>query len=115
MLSDFGYCENKGYLPKPSLQYNVGSPGFMAPESIVGNRYSESSEVWSLGAILYEMMSGRNYTNGRPVMEAIMMIRKEGPYYPSNASPFTKMLIKECMMLKPEKRMKVKELKQFLQ
>lgn len=94
VLSDFGYCEYEGYITKPKLQYNVGSPGFMAPESIVGNIYSEKSEVWALGAILYEMISGRNYTNGKPVMDAIMGIKKNGPSYPPNASPFTKMLIK---------------------
>ena len=114
VLSDFGYCEMTGFLPKPSLQYNVGSPGFMAPESIVGNMYSENSEVWSLATILYEMMTGRNYTNGKPVMEAVMLIKKQGPYYPENSSQFTKKLIKDCMMLKPEERMKVKALKKIL-
>ena len=114
VISDFGYCENLGQFRRPSLQYNVGSPGFMAPESIVGNLYSENSEVWSLGAILYEMMTGSNYTNGRPVMEAIMLISQRGPYYPENASELTKWLIKKCMMLKPEERIKVKELKRFM-
>lgn len=40
VLSDFGYAEITGFLPKPQLSYNVGSPGYMAPESIVGNLYS---------------------------------------------------------------------------
>ena len=83
----------------------------MAPESIVGNLYSENSQVWSLGAILYEMMTGKNYTNGKPVMQAVMLIKKQGPYYPDNSSPLTKQIIKECMMLKPENRLKVKALK----
>lgn len=59
-------------------------------------------------------MTGRNYTNGKPVMEAVMMIKKQGPYYPENSSPFARMLIKECMMLRPENRMKVKKLKELL-
>ena len=44
-----------------------------------------------------------------------MMIKKQGPYYPENASDFTRMLIKECMRLKPEERMKVKQLKKLLE
>jgi serine/threonine protein kinase len=31
VICDFGYCEIVGYLPKPTLQYNVGSPAYMAP------------------------------------------------------------------------------------
>lgn len=31
-IIDFGYCQIKGYT-KPTLQYNVGSPSYMAPES----------------------------------------------------------------------------------
>ena len=29
-IIDFGYCEIEGY-KKPDLQYNVGSPSYMAP------------------------------------------------------------------------------------
>ena len=35
-------------------------------------------------------------------MEAVMLIKKQGPYYPENSSEFVKMLIKECMMLRPD-------------
>ncbi len=31
-IIDFGYCEIEGH-EKPSLEYNVGSPSYMAPES----------------------------------------------------------------------------------
>jgi serine/threonine-protein kinase ULK2 len=38
-IIDFGYCEIKGY-PKPKLEYNVGSPSYMAPEAFLDNEYS---------------------------------------------------------------------------
>jgi serine/threonine protein kinase len=37
VICDFGYCEIAGYLPKPKMYYNVGSPAYMAPESITKN------------------------------------------------------------------------------
>lgn len=38
-IIDFGYCEISGY-PKPSLEYNVGSPSYMSPEAFLDNLYS---------------------------------------------------------------------------
>lgn len=52
VIIDFGYCEMiMG--KKPTIKYNVGSPSYMAPESYYKSRYSEKSDIWSLGAILY--------------------------------------------------------------
>lgn len=41
-IIDFGYCEIEGY-SKPSLEYNVGSPSYMAPESFDLNIYNEKT------------------------------------------------------------------------
>lgn len=38
-IIDFGYCSIQGYIP-PSLEYNVGSPSYMAPESFDRNVYN---------------------------------------------------------------------------
>lgn len=38
-IIDFGYCSIQGYAP-PSLEYNVGSPSYMAPESFDRNVYN---------------------------------------------------------------------------
>lgn len=40
VICDFGYSEVTGYMPKPKMYYNVGSPAYMAPESIVGSLYN---------------------------------------------------------------------------
>ena len=53
ILIDFGYCEFVDEKNKPRIPYNVGSTGYMSPESYNHNKYSEKSDVWSLGVILH--------------------------------------------------------------
>lgn len=38
--------------------FNVGSPAYMSPEAFLKTLYSEKSDVWALGVILYEMLTG---------------------------------------------------------
>jgi serine/threonine protein kinase len=40
------------------MMYNVGSPAYMAPEAFNENQYSEKSDVWALGIVLHEMLTG---------------------------------------------------------
>jgi serine/threonine protein kinase len=51
-IIDFGYCEIKGY-KRPEIDYNVGSPSYMSPESFSKNQYSEKSEIWAVGVTFY--------------------------------------------------------------
>ena len=56
------------------------------------------------------MLQGRSFAHGRDVMEAVMDIHKKGPYRADGASEFSQRLIKECMMLHPNDRIKLKDL-----
>ena len=54
-LADFGYCT---LLRRVSIKepYNVGTPLYMAPETLSSNFYSEKSDIWSLGVTLHELL-----------------------------------------------------------
>ena len=56
-IIDFGYCE-KISTQSQHLAYNVGSPAYMSPEAYNESYYSEKSDVWALGIILHEMLTG---------------------------------------------------------
>lgn len=49
--------------------YNVGSPSYMAPEAYNFTKYSEKSDLWALGVIFYEMLSGEAFDQGLNVDE----------------------------------------------
>ena len=56
------------------------------------------------------MLQGVSFVHGREVMEAIMQIKRAGPYVPDGASEISKRIVKECMMLRPVDRISLKNL-----
>lgn len=67
-IIDFGYCEMEQISGKPKMFYNVGSPRYMSPEAYQSNKYSEKSDIWAIGIIFYEMLTGTNFDKGKSVV-----------------------------------------------
>lgn len=56
-LADFG-CSALLLHPSHRLSERAGTPGYMAPEVLLACDYSSQADVWSLGVLLFEMLSG---------------------------------------------------------
>lgn len=51
-VADFGFCKNlEG--TEDVTDTMLGSPIYMAPEVIRGERYTIKADIWSLGVVLY--------------------------------------------------------------
>jgi serine/threonine-protein kinase len=53
----------------------LGSPKFMSPEQLMGSKVDSRTDIWSIGAILYAMLTGRSpypYSNAPQMFVAIM-------------------------------------------
>ena len=56
-LGDFGFARSLTFQSLASTL--CGSPLYMAPEILKGEKYDAKSDLWSVGTIIYEMLVGR--------------------------------------------------------
>src|SRR3989442_6417808 len=57
----------------------MGTVGYMSPEHLKGHAVDHRSDIFSFGAILYEMLSGRRAFHGESAAETMSAILKEDP------------------------------------
>jgi len=59
-IVDFGVAaaQREGDTQLTKTGYVIGSPKYMAPEQILGKKVDERADIYALGVMLYEMMTG---------------------------------------------------------
>ena len=86
----------------------LGTAGYMSPEQVRGRPVDHRSDIFSFGAVLYEMLSGRRAFHGDSAIETLNAILKEEP--PGIAatnpqtSPALERLVCHCLEKSPERR-----------
>jgi serine/threonine protein kinase len=76
ILADFGFAA-RVYSPK-SLTKQCGTPYFVAPEILLQNGYDTQSDMWSVGIIIYSLLSGGLPFTGKTHLELFKAIIKGG-------------------------------------
>lgn len=88
----------------------VGTPAFMSPEQVMGKQLEVTSDVYSLGCVMYHCLTGEPPFVGETKMETMLMHlnSKPEPINPSNGepriSPFLEMIILKTLEKNPANR-----------
>jgi eukaryotic-like serine/threonine-protein kinase len=86
----------------------MGTLGYISPEQIKNEPADARSDIFALGAVLYEMLSGQRAFRGDSTAEIMVTILKEDPPDLSltnqNVSPGLERLVRHCIEKNPERR-----------
>jgi Tol biopolymer transport system component len=86
----------------------MGTVGYMSPEQVRGVAVDHRSDIFSFGAVLYEMLTGSRAFQRETAAETMTAVLKEEPLEPASAvgadASALLPVLRHCLEKKPEKR-----------
>ncbi|MBV9609862.1 MAG: PD40 domain-containing protein, partial [Acidobacteria bacterium] len=86
----------------------LGTVGYMAPEQVRGQATDQRCDIFSFGAILYEMISGKRAFRGETTADTMSAILKEDPPELSETNravpPAIERIVRHCLEKNPAER-----------
>lgn len=86
----------------------LGTPGYMSPEQIRGESPGPASDVYALGVMFYEMLTGHRPHTGRTVPELFAAVLRDDPRPPALLAPDCPAplgrLVERCLARDPHER-----------
>jgi serine/threonine protein kinase len=78
-IMDFGLAMPKGQVKIAEIGAVLGTVTYMSPEQAQGEDVDHRSDIWSLGVVLYEMVTGKMPFQGDSTLSVIHAILNEKP------------------------------------
>ena len=106
VLADFGVAKRMGDQAGQTMHGEAfGTPSYISPEQVEGQAVSGATDIYSLGGIFFEMLTGRKPYVAETLTELISMhVHAQLPRLPDNLSSYQP-LLNRMMAKDPKKRL----------
>lgn len=108
-ITDFGLAkqlDDDADLTRTGLV--MGTPGYMAPEQTTGQPVGPLADVYALGVILYELLTGQPPFQADSAFETLRRVREDDPLLPrrlqAHVPPDLQTICLKCLEKDPERR-----------
>src|SRR5438093_9934227 len=99
-IVDFGVAaaQREGDTQLTKTGYVIGSPKYMAPEQILGKKVDERADIYAVGVMLYEMLTGQPpYSRGDHMSVMYQHVQGKAPG-PKDINPTTPRVLSLLLM-----------------
>jgi WD40 repeat protein len=109
-ITDFGLAKKLDEQGQTQSGAILGTPSYMAPEQAggKGKEIGPAADVWALGAILYELLTGRPPFKAATTMDTLFQVLADDPVPPTRLQPRTprdlETVCLKCLQKDPRKR-----------
>ena len=86
-VTDFGTAKILQFGTVQQTQHVMGTPSYMSPEQVKGRPVDGRSDIFSLGVLLYEVLTGEKPFPGQTITTVIYKIVNEDPVPPRTLNP----------------------------
>ncbi|MER6144252.1 serine/threonine-protein kinase [Streptomyces sparsogenes] len=115
VLTDFGIAQVEGEQGLTDTGAFVGSPEFIAPERVLGQRPGPESDLWSLGVVLYAAVEGMSPFRRSHAPATLQAILSAEPQTPARGSGALGTLVMQLLRKDPAARPTAAEARQTLE
>ena len=105
-LLDFGiarFADSHKDATRTAAGAVIGTPAYMSPEQAQGHAIDVRSDIFSLGAVLYELLSGARAFQGEAMIQVLVAVVQGAPR-PLEAPPALQQIVMRCLAKDPAAR-----------
>jgi serine/threonine-protein kinase len=103
-IMDFGLAKIRGGPQLTKIGSTVGTVAYMSPEQTRGEEVDYSTDIWSFGVVLYEMITGELPFKGDYDQAIVYSILNEKPVIKDNISEGLKLIMNKVLEKNPNDR-----------